>query len=80
MAIDIFNIEPTVISRDLKGKYLLLYGKPKCGKTSFSGMGSSLRPKPFRRNPRSLPPQGRCVLPMVLPTPSWCSGRTRAAP
>lgn len=36
MAIDIFNIEPTVISRDLKGKYLLLYGKPKCGKTSFS--------------------------------------------
>ena len=36
MAIDIFNIEPTVISRDLKGKYMLLYGKPKCGKTSFS--------------------------------------------
>ena len=27
--IDILSIEPTVISRDLKGKYLLLYGKPK---------------------------------------------------
>lgn len=36
MAIDILNIQPTVISRDLKGKYLLLYGKPKSGKTSFS--------------------------------------------
>ena len=26
--VDILNIEPTVISRDLKGKYLLIYGKP----------------------------------------------------
>lgn len=26
--IDILTIEPTVISRDLKGKYLLIYGKP----------------------------------------------------
>ena len=34
MAIDILNIEPTVISRDLKGKYVLLYGKPKSGKTT----------------------------------------------
>lgn len=29
MAIDILHIEPTVISRDLKGKYMLIYGKPK---------------------------------------------------
>lgn len=36
MAIDILSIQPTAISRDLKGKFLLLYGKPKCGKTSFS--------------------------------------------
>lgn len=36
MAIDILNIQPTTISRDLRGKYLLLYGKPKTGKTSFS--------------------------------------------
>lgn len=33
---DIFNLQPSVISRDLKGKYLLLYGEPKCGKTSFA--------------------------------------------
>ena len=36
MAIDILNIEPTVISRDLKGKYILVYGKPKCGKTTLA--------------------------------------------
>ena len=36
MAIDILTIEPTVISRDLKGKYLLLYGKPKTGKTTMA--------------------------------------------
>lgn len=34
MAIDILNIEPSVISRDLRGKYVLLYGKPKSGKTT----------------------------------------------
>lgn len=34
--IDILSIEPTVISRDLKGKYLLLYGKPKTGKTTMA--------------------------------------------
>lgn len=32
--IDILNIQPTVISRDLKGKYVLLYGKAKSGKTT----------------------------------------------
>jgi len=36
MAVDILNIEPTVISRDLKGKYILIYGKPKCGKTTLA--------------------------------------------
>ena len=34
MAVDIFNIKPSVISRDLKGKYVLIYGKEKSGKTS----------------------------------------------
>ena len=34
--IDILNIEPTKVSRDLQGKYILLYGAPKVGKTSFS--------------------------------------------
>lgn len=34
--VDIFNIQPTVISRDLKGKYILIYGKPKVGKTTLA--------------------------------------------
>lgn len=34
MAIDILSLTPTVISRDLKGKYVLLYGKAKSGKTT----------------------------------------------
>lgn len=34
MAIDILKIEPSVISRDLRGKYVLLYGKAKSGKTT----------------------------------------------
>ena len=34
--IDIFSLQPSVISRDLKGKYILLYGAPKVGKTSFA--------------------------------------------
>lgn len=34
MAIDLLSIEPNVISRDLRGKYVLLYGKPKSGKTT----------------------------------------------
>ena len=36
MAIDILGIQPSVISRDLKGKYVLIYGAPKVGKTSFA--------------------------------------------
>lgn len=34
--VDIFSIKPTVISRDLSAKYILLYSKPKVGKTSFA--------------------------------------------
>lgn len=36
MAIDLLNLQPTVISRDLKGKYILIYGKPKTGKTTLA--------------------------------------------
>lgn len=35
MVIDLLNLEPTKISRDLKGKYILAYGLPKIGKTSL---------------------------------------------
>lgn len=34
MTIDIFNLEPTVISRDLRGKIVLFYGEYKTGKTT----------------------------------------------
>ena len=34
--ISLLELEPTTISRDLKGKFLLLYGMPKVGKTSLS--------------------------------------------
>ena len=32
---DIFSLEPSKISRDLKGKFLLIYGQPKTGKSTF---------------------------------------------
>lgn len=35
MGIDILSLQPNVISRDLRGKYLLLAGAPKIGKTEF---------------------------------------------
>ena len=33
--LDIFNLQPSKISRDLKGKFLLIYGQPKTGKSTF---------------------------------------------
>ena len=36
MAIDILNIQPSVISRDLKGKFVCIYSLPKVGKTSMA--------------------------------------------
>ena len=33
--IDLLHLEPTHISKNLKGKYILLYGEPKVGKTTF---------------------------------------------
>lgn len=35
MGIDILSLQPNVISRDLRGKYILLAGAPKIGKTEF---------------------------------------------
>lgn len=34
MAVDLLNIKPSVVSRDLRGRYVLLYGKEKSGKTT----------------------------------------------
>ncbi len=36
MALSIFDIKPTVIDKSLSGKYILIYSKPKVGKTSFA--------------------------------------------
>lgn len=36
MAIDILNLKPTVISKDLKGKFVCIYSLPKVGKTSLA--------------------------------------------
>lgn len=36
MAIDILNIQPSVIDASLKGKYCMIYGSPKGGKTSLA--------------------------------------------
>lgn len=36
MAIDILNIQPSTISRDLKGKFVCIYSLPKAGKTSLA--------------------------------------------
>ena len=33
---NLLDLQPTTISRDLRNKYLLIYGTPKCGKTSFA--------------------------------------------
>ena len=35
MIVDLLNLQPQVISRDLRSKYLLLAGPPKIGKTEF---------------------------------------------
>nr|DAG74458.1 MAG TPA: hypothetical protein [Caudoviricetes sp.] len=29
MAIDLLSLQPNIVSRNLKGKYVMLYGKPK---------------------------------------------------
>lgn len=34
--VDILNLEPTSVSRDLKNKFILVYAQPKTGKTSFA--------------------------------------------
>ena len=35
MAIDIFSIQENVISRDLKGRFICIYGNEKVGKSTF---------------------------------------------
>jgi ATP-dependent Lon protease len=36
MAIDLLSLEPQQISKNLRGKYIMLYGLPGVGKTSLA--------------------------------------------
>lgn len=36
MALDLMTLQPSVISRDLKGKFVCIYSIPKAGKTSLA--------------------------------------------
>ena len=36
MALDLKNLQPQQISKDLRGKYIMLYGLPGVGKTSLA--------------------------------------------
>ena len=43
MAVDLLGLQPSVISKDIRSKYILLAGVPKIGKTEFC----TLAPKPL---------------------------------
>lgn len=68
--IDIFSLEPSKISRDLKGKFLLIYGLPKSGKSTF---GSQL-PRALFMNFE----QGTNALPGIKSVPilRWTDAKT----
>lgn len=36
MAIDLLNLQPQQISKNLKGKFIMVYGLPGCGKTTLA--------------------------------------------
>lgn len=36
MAIDLLNLQPTKVSKDLSDKYIMIYSAPKAGKTTFA--------------------------------------------
>lgn len=55
MAIDILTIEGNRVSRDLRGKYLLLYGNPKVGKTTFGAQMPKSLILAFERGYNALP-------------------------
>ena len=65
MAIDILSIKPSVISRDLRGKYLLLSGPPKIGKTEFCTMAPDALILAFEMGTNARPGA------MVQPIENW---------
>lgn len=63
--INLDTLQPTQISRDLRGKYLLVYGLPKAGKTTFASKFPNHLICAFEPGTNAL--QGA----MVAPVDSW---------
>lgn len=68
--IDLLNLEPVKINKDLKGKYILIYGQPKIGKTTLAAQ--------FPRNLLLAFEPGYNALnnKMVQPITKWAEFRT----
>lgn len=63
--VDLMAIQPNVISRDLRGKYILLAGKPKIGKTEFCALCPDSLILGFESGTNALPNA------MVQPVEKW---------
>ena len=65
MVIDILNIEPNKVARDLSGKFVLLAGKPKVGKTEFCASAPDCLILAFEMGTNAIPNA------MVQPIRTW---------
>jgi hypothetical protein len=65
MSVDIFSVKPHVVSRDLKGYTVLLYGQPKTGKTTIASQFPNSLLLAFETGFLTLPGV------MALPINSW---------
>lgn len=65
MAIDLMAIKPSVISKDLRSKYLLLAGAPKIGKTEFCSLAPDALILAFEKGTNARPGA------MVQPIEKW---------
>ena len=64
-SVDIFSVQPHVVSRDLKGYTILLYGAPKTGKTTIASKFSKALLLGFEAGYLTIPGI------MALPINSW---------
>lgn len=70
MAIDLLGLQPNVISRDLRSKYILLSGAPKIGKTEFCSLAPDALILAFERGTNARPGA------MVQPISTWAEFKT----
>lgn len=63
--VNLMNLEPTKISRDLKGKFILIYGLPKTGKTSLATRWPKSLLLAFEKGYNALPGI------MAMDVPNW---------